>query len=104
MLPAMINHHGAMDQMASDRLVSRRSLFHIGAAAALALSPVSAFAGATRTAPGRPVVPRRGVRSLSFANLHTGAKLKMVSWKDGKRSEERRAGKDWVSTGESRWP
>src|SRR3546814_17780578 len=99
MLPAMINHHGAMDQMASDRLVSRRSLFHIGAAAALALSPVSAFAGATRTEPGRPVVPRRGVRSISFANLHTGATLKTVSWKAGKYVRESRRQMDRKTVG-----
>ncbi|MFN4089697.1 MAG: DUF882 domain-containing protein [Alphaproteobacteria bacterium] len=70
--------------MTSSRPLSRRSLFHFGAAAAVALSPLPALAGVTRPASGRPAAPRRGTRSINLVNLHTGEKLKTVYWKDGK--------------------
>ena len=70
--------------MTSTRLLSRRSLLQIGTAAAVALSPVSALAGASRTASNRPSAPRKGVRSVNLANLHTGEKLKTVYWQNGK--------------------
>ena len=70
--------------MTSTRLLSRRSLFQIGAAAAVALSPVAALAGATRPATGRPAVPAKGVRSVNLYNLHTSEKLKVTYWENGK--------------------
>ncbi len=70
--------------MTSTRLLSRRSLLQIGAAAAVAMSPVSALAGATRTASGRPGTPMKGSRSVNLYNLHTGEKLKAVYWENGK--------------------
>lgn len=48
------------------------------------MSPVSAMAGATRAASGRPGVPAKGARSVNLYNLHTGEKLKTVYWENGK--------------------
>lgn len=70
--------------MTSNRLVSRRSIFQFGAAAALALSPLPALAGAGRSVVGKPRAARVGERRISLINLHTGEKLNTVYWQDGK--------------------
>lgn len=57
---------------------SRRSFLKLGAVAALAVSPVAAFADAALAA-----LPKTGERWLKFDNLHTGEKLRTVYWQNG---------------------